>query len=143
MEELLKIMAVALVTVFAHMLIKQTKPEIAILISIVGSIIIILMAVNILNSVISSFYEIFKKTGVQTTLLTPLLKIVAIGYVAEFGANICADAGANSVADKILFATDSPWGGQKEFVDCFNKIDLTEEERILITEKNAKTLLKM
>lgn len=104
MEELLKIMAVALVTVFAHMLIKQTKPEIAILISIVGSIIIILMAVNILNSVISSFYEIFKKTGVQTTLLTPLLKIVAIGYIAEFGANICADAGANSVADKILFA---------------------------------------
>lgn len=49
----------------------------------------------------------------------------------------------NHGADKILFATDSPWGGQKEFVDCFNKIDLTEEERILITEKNAKTLLKM
>jgi len=104
MVDLLKIIAVALVTVFAHMLVKQTKPEIAILISIVGSILIIVMAVNILSSVVTSFYQIFKSTGVETALLTPLIKIVAIGYIAEFGANICLDAGASSVADKILFS---------------------------------------
>lgn len=104
MVELLKILAVALVTVFAHMLVKQTKPEIAILISIVGSMLIIIMAVNLLDSVITSFYKIFQSTGVESALLTPLIKIVAIGYIAEFGANICVDAGANSVADKILFA---------------------------------------
>ena len=103
MTDLLKILAVALVTVFAHILTKQTKPEIAILISIVGSVIIIIMAVDLLSSVISSFYKIFQTTGVETALLTPLIKIVAIGYIAEFGANICADAGANSVADKVLF----------------------------------------
>ncbi len=74
------------------------------LITIVGSILIIVMAVNVLNSVIVSFYQIFHKTGVESTLLTPLLKIVAIGYIAEFGANICLDAGASSVADKILFS---------------------------------------
>lgn len=104
MIDLLKILAIGLVTVFANMLIKQSKPEIAILISIVGSVIIVVMAVNILNSVTSSFYSIFKTTGVQTALLTPLLKIVAIGYIAEFGANICQDAGAGSIADKILFS---------------------------------------
>ncbi len=104
MSELLKIVAVALVTVFAHMLIKQTKPEIAMIISIVGSILIIIMVVNTLSSVVDSFYHIFKATGVDATLLTPLFKIIAIGYIAEFGANICADAGASSVADKILFS---------------------------------------
>ncbi len=104
MVEILKIIAVALVTVFAQMLIKQTRPEIAILISIVGSIVIIIMAVTMLSSVISSFYQIFKITGVETSLLTPLLKIVAIGYIAEFGANICQDAGASGVADKVLFS---------------------------------------
>ena len=103
MTELLKILAVALVTVFAHMLVKQTKPEIAILISIVGSIIIIIMAVNTMSTVISSFYKIFQTTGVETALLTPLIKIIAIGYIAEFGANICVDAGASSLADKVLF----------------------------------------
>ena len=44
MSELLKILAVALITVFANMIIKQTKPEIAILISIAGSVLIIVMA---------------------------------------------------------------------------------------------------
>ena len=104
MTELLKIVAIALVTVFAHMLVKQTKPEIAILISIVGSILIITLVVSSLKSVISSFYNIFNTTGVETSLITPLMKIVAIGYIAEFGANICHDAGAGSVADKILFS---------------------------------------
>ena len=74
MVELLKILAVAIVTVFAHMLVKQTKPEIAMIISIAGSVLIIVMAVDALNSVISSFYQIFETTGVDTTLLTPLLK---------------------------------------------------------------------
>ena len=104
MVELLKILAIALVTVLAHILVKQIKPEIAILISIVGSVIIIIMTVNILSSVITTIYQIFQTTGVESALLTPLLKIVAIGYIAEFGANICCDAGASSVADKILFA---------------------------------------
>ena len=103
MTELIKIIAVAAVTTFAHILIKQVKPEIAMLISIVGSITIIIMAVNILNTVIDSFYKIFHLTGVSSTLLTPLLKVIAIGYIAEFGANICLDAGVNSVADKVLF----------------------------------------
>ena len=105
MTELLKIVAIALVTVFAHMLVKQTKPEIAILISIVGSILIITMVVSSLKGVLSTFHNIFNSTSVDGTLISPLMKIVAMGYIGEFGANICVDAGASSVADKILFAT--------------------------------------
>ena len=105
MSELLKILAIALVTIFANIIVKQTKPEIAIIISVVGSIIIITMTVNALSSVVSTFYDIFQTTGINTTLLTPLLKIVAIGYIAEFGANVCLDVGASSIADKILFAS--------------------------------------
>ena len=104
MVDLIKIVAIALVTALAHMVVKQAKPEIAVIIALVGSIIIISMTVNSLKSVISSFYGIFKTTGVDAALLTPLFKIIAIGYVAEFGANVCVDAGASSIADKILFA---------------------------------------
>ncbi len=104
MSELLKIVAIALITVFAYMLVKHVKPEIAVIIALVGSIIIISLTVTSLKTVITSFYGIFKTTGVDTVLLTPLLKIIAIGYVAEFGANVCVDAGASSIADKILFS---------------------------------------
>ena len=59
MSELLKIISIALVTVLAHILIKQTKPEIAILVAIVGSIILIISSINLLSSVVNSFYEPF------------------------------------------------------------------------------------
>lgn len=104
MAELLKILAVALLTVVAHMIVRQTRPEIAMMISIAGSVLIIILAVNSLSSVVNSFLSIFNKTGVNTSLLTPIIKIIAVGYIAEFGANICMDAGVSSVADKVLFA---------------------------------------
>lgn len=44
-------------------------------------------------------------------------------------------------ADKILFATDSPWSGQKEFLRIIKEMPLTEEERIKILGENAKKLL--
>ena len=104
MFQLLKILAIALVTIFANIIIKQTKPEIAILISLVGSVLIIIMALDTLKDLMSSFYNLFQTTGVNAALLKPLFKIIAIGYIAEFGANICVDAGASGVADKILFS---------------------------------------
>ena len=103
MSELLKIMAIAFVTVLTYIITKQVKPEIAILISIVGGIILIISTINLLGSVVNSFYDIFKKTGIESSILTPLIKVIAIGYIAEFGANICVDAGVSSIADKILF----------------------------------------
>ncbi len=46
-------------------------------------------------------------------------------------------------ADKILFATDSPWAGQKEFVQILSDMPLTQEEKELIFAKNACRLLGM
>lgn len=44
-------------------------------------------------------------------------------------------------SEKILFATDSPWAGQKEFVDYLNHMDITEEEKQQILGENACRLL--
>lgn len=104
MTILLKIIAIALVTVFASMIVKQLKPEIAVFITLVGSVLIITMAIDSLTDIVNYFTNLFRTTGVNTELLTPLFKIIAIGYLAEFSANICADAGAASVSDKILFS---------------------------------------
>lgn len=47
----------------------------------------------------------------------------------------------NHSADKILFATDSPWAGQKEFVSHLRALDLTEDEKEHIFHINAEKLL--
>ena len=47
----------------------------------------------------------------------------------------------NHGVDKILFATDSPWSGQKEFLKIINEMDLTSEEKEKILGINACKLL--
>ncbi|KMZ54951.1 amidohydrolase family protein [Dorea sp. D27] len=44
-------------------------------------------------------------------------------------------------SDKILFATDSPWAGQKEFISYLESMDLTEEEKRRISGENAMRIL--
>ncbi len=46
-------------------------------------------------------------------------------------------------AEKILFATDSPWCGQKEAVEWIKSSGLTQEEQHMIFEENAKRLLNL
>lgn len=47
----------------------------------------------------------------------------------------------NHGTDKILFATDSPWGNQKVFVDLFMSLPFTIEEQKKIAHENAEKLL--
>ena len=42
-----------------------------------------------------------------------------------------------------MFATDSPWADQKEFVDIINSMDFTDEELEKIFYKNAAELMKI
>ena len=100
---IVRVVAVGLITVVATIIVKQTKPEIAMLISIAGGILIIMLALQILQKVFGNFVGIFDKTGVSSSLFLPIFKIIGIGYLCEFGANLCVDGGCNSIADKILF----------------------------------------
>lgn len=46
-------------------------------------------------------------------------------------------------ADKILFATDSPWNDQKEYIEKVNSLNISEKEKRMIFSENAKRLLKV
>ena len=46
-------------------------------------------------------------------------------------------------ADRILFATDSPWAEQKEYIDIMRDMPLSEEEREKILGGNAQKLLQL
>ena len=62
------------------------------------------MIINNLSTVVSSFSNVVSKTNINTKLFSNILKIVGIGYLTEFGANICQDSGNGSLADKVLLA---------------------------------------
>ena len=102
--EIIKIILVGIITCVATVILKNIKPELSLLVSLCGGIVILIMIINSLTTVVTSFSNIVSKTSINTQLFSSILKIVGIGYLTEFGANVCQDSGNGSLADKILLA---------------------------------------
>lgn len=102
--DLFRIIGVGLATTLTALIVKQVKPEISVLIVVSGGILMVLMLVDSLTNIISVFNSLFAKSGLSSGIFASVLKIIGIGYITEFTANMCQDAGSNSIANKILLA---------------------------------------
>ena len=102
--DIMRIIGVAVITTFAVLVLRPTRPEIAALVSIAGCLVVLFMFVQSLSGVIVSIQNIVSRTGIRSDVFSALLKIIGIGYITEFSASICKDAGNDSMAQKVLLA---------------------------------------
>lgn len=102
--DIFKIVAIGIISAVIVLLLKDKNPEMAMLIGVGCGIIVILSVLDELFEVVYTFYEIADRTGIEGSLLENIVKIIGIGYLTEFGSNICLDAGCKGVADKMLLA---------------------------------------
>ena len=98
-----KIIAVGLITALINNLIKQYRPELSMLINICGGVLIVLLSVESLNSIIDSMINLSSQIQVSQEVITPLLKVIGIGYITEFSADIAEESGNKSISSKIIF----------------------------------------
>ncbi len=101
--QIFQLVGIAFITAVAAILVKSTKPELAVVITIAGSIILLLFVFEVFRGSISLFTDIAEATGLNATIVKTLLKMVGIGYLVEFSAGILSDFGQNSLADKLVF----------------------------------------
>lgn len=102
--DIFRIIGVGLATAVTALIVKQVKPEIAIIVGVAGGIIMLLMLVDSVTSILSVFSSLTQKSGLSTGIFAAVLKIIGVGYITEFSANLCVDAGSTSIANKILLA---------------------------------------
>ena len=104
MDIILKIVGIGVITSIACIIIKPLRPEFSIALSLAGSLIIVLFIMQYVTGVFSSLDELVVRTGLNSNLINLILKIVGVGYLIEFGANICHDSGNGGLGDKITLA---------------------------------------
>lgn len=102
MDIILKIVGIGLVTCVATIIIKPIRSDFAIFIGIAGGLIIIFMIVNYLTGIFNTIQGIIGVTGVNSSLYSALIKIIAIGYLIEFTAGVCSETGNQYLGDKVL-----------------------------------------
>lgn len=100
--EIFKIIAIGLITAVSTLVVKQTKPEIAVFVGLAGSLLIFFEIIGMISDVFTVFNMIVNKTGISSDLFGVLIKIIGVGYLTEFSASLCSDSGNASIADKIM-----------------------------------------
>lgn len=101
--EIFQLVGIAFITAVTALILKSTKPELAFAVTVAGSVILLLFVFEVFKDTVSIFSTIAQKTGIQSSLVKIILKMVGIGYLVEFSAGILNDFGQNSLADKLIF----------------------------------------
>lgn len=102
--EIFQIVAIALSAAVLSVFIRNEKPEISIYIGLATGVIIFIFVASKLQSVIEILKQLADSISIDDIYLNIILKIVGIAYIAEFGAQVCKDAGEGVIASKIEFA---------------------------------------
>jgi len=92
-----------MVTVISVVL-KQIRPEIALQLTILTSALIFIVVMSKIKVIVDLLQNLADQANISSYYLLIVLKIVGVAYLAEFGAQICRDAGEGALASKIELA---------------------------------------
>lgn len=102
--EILQIVGIGIVATVVIAVLKNQRPEISIQVSIITGVVVFLLIAGKLSAVIILLNRYMTKVNIDAMYFTTLLKIIGIAYIAEFGAEVCKDAGEGAIASKIELA---------------------------------------
>lgn len=102
--QMIQIVGIGLVAAVLIIILRRQKPEIAVQVSIMTGVVIFMLLASKLSVVIDLLEDYADKAEIKPIYFTTVLKITGIAYIAEFGAEICKDAGEGAIASKIELA---------------------------------------
>jgi stage III sporulation protein AD len=101
---ILQIVGLAILAAILVTIIKQEKPEIAFLLSLITGLIILILLLDQVGVIIELLNQLAEKAEIDLIYFNTIVKIIGIAYIGEFGAEITRDSGESALASKIEMA---------------------------------------
>lgn len=101
---MIQIIAAAIISVVIIMLVKQYKPEYAVVIQIAAGIVLLFMIIKDVPEVISGIESLVASSGYQQEYAAIMVKALGICILTQLGADTCRDAGETALATKVELA---------------------------------------
>lgn len=101
MNELIKITAIGLIGGLLALTLKKQKPEMALVISLVTSVIIAGEMMAGIGDLIWQIRDIIEECGIDIKYFGVCIKAVGLAYVSQFAAEILRDSGEGAIASKV------------------------------------------
>ena len=102
--DIFRIVAIALITAFCVLVLRDVKSELAAVVALAGGIVVVLSVVDYFADIFSVVSAIAKRAGLAASVVTLLFKVIAVGYITEFSASVIEDVGLSSLADNVTLA---------------------------------------
>jgi len=102
--EIWQIVGLALIVTVISVVLKQIRPEIALQLTILAGASIFILVMSKIKIIVDLLQNLADQANISSYYLLIVLKIVGVAYLAEFGAQICRDAGEGALASKIELA---------------------------------------
>lgn len=102
--EIIKIVGIGIVSTMLIVILKETRPEFALYISLLTGILIFSMILSQLAFVIQTLNSLARRVNVEFAYFSTIIKVIGMAYIVEFGAQTSRDAGEDSIAMKIELA---------------------------------------
>lgn len=103
--DILKIAVLAISGVLLALMLKQTKPEFGVFISMAVCICIFIYLVSKLQTILGYLDQLEALVHIDRIYLDTVLKMLGITYITQFASDLCKDAGYSAIASQIeLFA---------------------------------------
>ncbi len=102
--EIVQVVGLGLIDALLVLILKEYRPELAMQVSLIAGAIIMLLVVDRIVGAVHVITETAVAAGINLVYLQTLLRVIGIAYLAEFGAQICRDAGEGSIASRVELA---------------------------------------
>lgn len=102
--KMIKVAVFGIVASLIAMKIKTIRPEIAVVIAVISSILLAMYGLKQMEEILTVFEMIRSYSKIPQSYFQILLKLIGISFICEFASNICKDAGQASIAKQIEFA---------------------------------------
>ena len=98
---IISVCAVCIASVVVSNMVKQYRPEYAILITVCSGCAVMLIIFSQLAPILSAAEQLFDSSGVNTEYIKTMLKAAGICYISHFGGLVCKDSGYQTAAENI------------------------------------------
>lgn len=102
--DIIQIVGIGVVSTVIIVILKAQRPETGVWVAIAAGTLLFLLAAGKLAAVVELLKSYAGKANIDAVYVTTLLKVIGIAYIAEFGSELCKDAGESAIASKIELA---------------------------------------
>lgn len=102
--EILKISSIALAGVLLASFLKSVNKDVSLYIILATAMIIIISVIARISEIFGFMENIYNNVTYGRDYFPIIIKILAVAYITDFTAQLCKDAGENTIGAKVEFA---------------------------------------